>query len=229
MQISEMFKSCQGEGIHAGLPTVFVRLSGCNLYPNGCVWCDTKYAQGSNGQKISVEGVVWRVEELLDGCRRVCLTGGEPLHQADELCDLVDRLKFRDLIVEVFTNATLRPPSFFFLVDSWAVDIKCPSSGVSDRCLTDPWLETLRPCDLVKFVVSDSLDLYYVVNVLGRTKTNAQVALSPMISDSPNILFGDVLMSQCRWLQTVWEFCVGHNLRYSFQTHKLVFGNKRGV
>ena len=229
MQISEMFKSCQGEGVHTGLSTIFVRLAGCNLYPNGCSFCDTSYAQGSNGGSMTVSKVVDEIERLSNGCRRVCVTGGEPLYQVSELFDLVDRLKFRDYFIEVFTNSTLKPPTFFFGVDSWVVDIKCPSSGVLGMCLKECWLEIVRDCDLVKFVVSNQEDLDYVAETLRGLSVRAPIALSPAIPNCPNSLFGDVLMSQRKWLHTVWKCCVEHNYRFSFQVHKLVFGNKKGV
>ena len=231
MQISEIFKSCQGEGVYAGLPTVFVRLSGCNLAMSGtsCSWCDTVYAQEYGGRKMSVAEVMKRVGELSDGCRRVCITGGEPLYQASGLRDLVDRLRFRDYFVEVFTNSTLEPPGWFFLVDSWVIDVKCPSSGVSEKCLKEWWLKVVRGKDLVKFVVATSGDLDYVVEALRLKRACVPVALSPMVPNCPDSLFGDVLISQRKWLQTVWGFCVEHDYRFSFQNHKLVFGNKRGV
>ena len=135
--------------------------------------CDTPYAQGTNGKEMSVGEIMKTVDDLSDGCRRVCLTGGEPLHQVGELRDLVDELCFRNYFIEVFTNSTLARPDWFFLVDSWVVDIKCPSSGVSDKCLLGLWLGTVRECDLVKFVVADHQDLGYVKSVLGRFRTRA--------------------------------------------------------
>src|SRR5215471_5788850 len=104
MFITEIFKSVQGEGTRAGLPCVFVRLTGCNLR---CTWCDTAYAfQG--GKKMSVDEVLARVDEL---CRRpaeqsgagatvplVELTGGEPLLQ-DEIYPLSDALLARGYTV----------------------------------------------------------------------------------------------------------------------------------
>ena len=229
IQVSEVFKSLQGEGICAGLPTVFVRLAGCNLYPNGCSFCDTPYAQGGNGKRMDPAEVLREVERLSNGCRRVSVTGGEPLYQTTELLDLVDRLKFREYFVEVFTNGTLYPGDCFSLADSWVVDIKCPSSGVADKCLKELWLETVRDCDLVKFVVIDVRDLDFVTETLKLNKPRAPVTLSPMVPNCPNSQFGEVLMSQRKWLRTVWEFCVEHNYRFSFQVHKLVFGNRRGV
>jgi len=229
MRVREIFKSLQGEGIDVCLPTVFVRLEGCNLHPNGCSWCDTPYAQGNGGREVVSSEVVNLVERLSNGCKRVCITGGEPLYQLLDLEDLVDRFKFRDYFVEIFTNATLEPPSWFLFVDSWVPDIKCPSSGVHRQCLKGRWLEVVRDCDLVKFVVSNQEDLDYVSETLRDSSRHVPIALSPMFPNCPDSQFGEVLMSRRRWLQTVWEFCVKHNYRYSFQVHKLVYGNRRRV
>ncbi|HYK38469.1 MAG TPA: radical SAM protein, partial [Candidatus Eremiobacteraceae bacterium] len=90
MFITEIFKSIQGEGTRAGLPCVFVRLTGCNLR---CTWCDTAYAF-HGGKKMSVEDVMKRVEELTGGAQNlplVELTGGEPLLQ-EEIYPLAEKL-----------------------------------------------------------------------------------------------------------------------------------------
>src|SRR5215471_5561618 len=90
MVIAEIFKSIQGEGTRAGLPCVFVRLTGCNLR---CTWCDTAYAF-HGGKKMSVEEVMASVEELTGGPKKlplVELTGGEPLLQ-EEIYPLVEKL-----------------------------------------------------------------------------------------------------------------------------------------
>ena len=229
MQISEIFRSCQGEGVRAGLRTIFVRLQGCNLYPNGCSFCDTKYAQSDGGRRIDVLDVVSEIKRLSNGRKAVEITGGEPLYQVSELCDLVDRLKFHDYFIEVFTNSTLKPPTFYFLVDSWVADIKCPSSGASGACLVDAWFDVLRETDCVKFVVESVTDLTYVEKVLSSRGCDAQVLISPMIPNCPDSLLGEVLMSHRKWLQAVWEFCVEHDYRFSFQMHKLVYGNRSGV
>jgi len=229
VKVKEIFKSCQGEGPGTERPTTFVRLAGCNLALIGtpCVWCDTSYAQMQGGKSMTVARVVKRIEKLSTGCNRVCITGGEPLYQITALRELVEGLKNLDYFVEIFTNGTLVPPlELFHAVDSWIVDIKCPSSGIPHRCRVIPWLGVVRPKDMVKFVVEDELDLDYVETSLQSCKTKGIVSISPCIVD-------DLVDSLCQgariWMQTVWNYCVANNYRYGLQVHKVVWGNKKKV
>ena len=226
MRVNEVFQSIQGEGINAGLPTIFIRLAGCNLYPdNCCSYCDTRYAQRDKGRRLLPKSIVDEIKKL-SGYHRVCITGGEPLFQSGDLFDLVDRLNFNDYYVEIFTNATLKYPTWGGLVDSWIADIKCPSSGV--HSLAEEWITKLLPRDQLKFTVATPEDLVYASNVM-FDKHHAQVVVSPVIPNCPNAQFGEVLMANRVWLQTVWNFCITNNCRYSLQLHKIVFGNKKGV
>lgn len=225
MLVHEIFKSCQGEGPGARLPVVFVRMSGCNLAISGktCSWCDTKYAQVASAHfDWPTDRVVEVVNGQAEGCSRVCVTGGEPLNQVKELTSLVKALQ--GYFVEVFTNGTLFPPMALFQdVDSWVVDIKTPSSGVSDKCKTSHWLGAARPQDAIKFVVGVEQDLAFVVETLRARSTRAPVFISPCITD-------DVLREGFRtWLQRVWTFCYRHNYCFGLQLHKVAFGNAPGV
>ena len=226
MRVNEIFASCQGEGVNAGLPTIFVRLAGCNLYPDRtCSYCDTKYAQSDKGREMSIKTIISKVREYKS--TNVCITGGEPLHQGKELFDLVDLLRFHEYYIEIFTNATLSMPAWNIYVDSWIADIKCPSSGVKSRF--NDWMSHLGVCDQLKFTVADEDDLNFVSVALQDYSGHAQVVVSPVIPNCPNAQFGEVLMANRVWLQTVWNFCITNNCRYSLQLHKIVFGNKKGV
>ena len=129
MFITEIFKSIQGEGTHAGLPCIFVRLTGCNLR---CTWCDTAYAF-HGGQKMSVDEVFERVEALRGaavGGRLVELTGGEPLLQ-QEVYPLADRLLAAGYAVLIETSGERfigQLPKAVIKI----VDVKCPDSGEPD-------------------------------------------------------------------------------------------------
>jgi len=103
LKISEIFASVQGEGLRLGEPTLFIRLSGCNLQ---CPFCDTQYAW-EKGEPMSIEQIVERVKQLRSrfAAEWICLTGGEPLVQNVE--NLTLRLKVERLKIQVETNGTL--------------------------------------------------------------------------------------------------------------------------
>jgi len=136
MYITEIFKSIQGEGTRAGLPCVFVRLTGCNLR---CTWCDTAYAF-HGGKKMSVEEVLGRVDELAGRSEKlhgsesavplVELTGGEPLLQ-EEVYPLAEKLLAMGYVVMVETSGERyigELPREVIKI----VDVKCPDSGEAD-------------------------------------------------------------------------------------------------
>jgi 7-carboxy-7-deazaguanine synthase len=106
LKIAEIFPSIQGEGLRQGEPTIFLRLSGCNLK---CSFCDTKYAW-KDGRSYTVDQVLRRVIKISQSypARWVCLTGGEPLLQ--NIGELVRRLRARKFKVQVETNGTFYKP-----------------------------------------------------------------------------------------------------------------------
>lgn len=157
MLITELFASVQGEGVRVGLPTVFVRLSRCNLR---CSWCDSAYTF-TGGERMSVREVVAAVERF-GPLPNVCITGGEPLVQRRELRDLIDALLAlpRVTTVEVETGGSLpvwpaHDPRLF-----WDLDVKCPGSGMARHAMLENF-PRLRPGDEVKFVLVDRRDYDY--------------------------------------------------------------------
>lgn len=220
LAINEVFYSLQGEGLYQNEPTVFVRLAGCNLLLSKCcTFCDTPYAQDlGSGQEMSIEEVVKEVSRLQPFYKAwVCITGGEPLWQEQELEKLVRELKTGPYRITIETNGSIRPPRWYTLVDSWSADIKCPSSGVCGVS-SEAWFNT-RGTDQIKFVVANEEDLRFIEEVLSRHKT-----------DNPVVLVSPVWGSSQEFLQKVWNFILEHKLRLSIQQHKVVFGEvKRGV
>ena len=211
LKVAEWFVSCQGEGAHSGLPTVFVRFSGCNL---SCPWCDSKYAWEA-GKNVSEYEIVTQAIGLDKGqSKRVYLTGGEPLLQ--DLQPLLQLFKMNRYQVTIATNGTLARPTWWKNV-LWDVDYKCPSSGCTsfDRS----WL-TIGRVNQLKFVVADTADLEFVACSMPKISTYLcpSILVSPVIVDSNQ-----------EWLQVVWEFCIEHDLRYSLQCQKFVFGDRKGV
>ena len=144
MQITEIFKSIQGESTYAGVPCIFIRLTGCNLR---CTWCDTDYAF-FGGEDLSLEEVIKRVESFPG--KLVEITGGEPLLQ-EEVYPLMDRLlqKGYDVMLETSGERKIGrvPPEVVKIVD-----VKCPDSGEANSFAIEN-LEHLARHDQIKFVI----------------------------------------------------------------------------
>ena len=224
ISVTEVFLSLQGEGLYAGEPTVFIRFAGCNLLV-GCRWCDTKYSQRfEDGKLMEIKEIMEKVRDLAPHYKFwVCISGGEPLAQPQGLEELVRGLKSWGYRVEIETNGTIKKPQWYTLADCWVADIKCPSSGVVS--LEKEWFDT-RGTDQVKLVVSTKEDLDYAREVINRNR-----ARSPKVIVSPVVPVGEVILSEInrRWLQEVWGFCMDYRVRFSYQLHKLTFGNRKGV
>lgn len=157
--VKEIYKSIQGESTWAGLPCVFVRLTGCDLR---CVWCDAAHAF-TGGDRLTVPEVIARVEVL--ACPLVEITGGEPLLQP-AVHPLMSALLDRGHRVLIETGGHLDISG----VDPRAVrilDVKCPASGESEKVRWEN-LSLLRPGDQVKFVLSDRADYDWARDVVLR-------------------------------------------------------------
>ena len=227
LKISEIFHSLSGEGVHAGIPTVFVRLAGCNLR---CSYCDSAYAWNSeDGEEISVDEVAKRVRSFRSG--GWCLiTGGNPLYQVGDVHKLVQELKDAAYLVEIEENGSIDPPDWFRIVDSWVTDVKCPSSGPSYGSFRTRWLKRLRKRDSLKFVVGTQEDLDFVRGFLNNTRLRPTVLVSPVTGILLNKKEGTISEYWNReWLQECTEFCKVQNVRLSLQIHKIIYGDKRGV
>ncbi len=152
MYITEIFKSIQGESTYAGLPCVFVRLTGCNLR---CNWCDSEYTF-SGGQRMSLEEVLRRVEELSPAGGLVEITGGEPMLQEKEVVPLMQSLLDGGFTVLLETSGE-RPLESVPKGVVKIVDVKCPDSGAADSFRLQN-LDTFDSRDEAKFVITDRRD-----------------------------------------------------------------------
>jgi 7-carboxy-7-deazaguanine synthase len=224
MFITEIFKSIQGEGTRAGLPCVFVRLTGCNLR---CTWCDTAYAF-HGGAKISVEDVLARVDELAGrsaggsgtGARvpLVELTGGEPLLQ-EEIYPLAEKLIAAGYMVMIETSGeqyTGRLPAEVIKI----VDVKCPDSGEADTFEMRN-LEVLGPQDEVKFVIMTRRDYEFAREFTAEHRLAErvkQVLFSPVFDDPAGKWQG----LEARTL-VEWMLADGLPVRLGLQLHKFVW------
>jgi 7-carboxy-7-deazaguanine synthase len=181
MRITEIFYSIQGESSYAGLPCVFVRLTWCNLR---CTWCDSEYTF-KGGEEFSVDEILEKVREY--GCKLVEVTGGEPLVQKRECCELVTRLCDEGFNVLVETGGGLDAT----VLDKRAIkilDVKCPGSGESER---NVWsnLENLNPLDEIKFVIQDRADFDFTLGVIEKYSLEnraPQVLMSPVFAHECN-------------------------------------------
>jgi len=229
LNVNEIFYSIQGEGIHQGLPTVFVRLQGCNLRPC-CTYCDTEYAQEDGGYWLTIKEVIARIVSLSPSTgTRVCITGGEPLLQEEALKDLVAHLNRFRYALEVFSNGSLPKPDWWTRVHSWVIDIKAPSSGVTSL-YAPSWFNS-RVTDQIKLTVGTPEDLHFANEVVNACATmSPQVIVSPITFILANKEKGTIEEYWSKaWLQEVVEFCLKREVRLSLQWQKIVWGNKRGV
>jgi 7-carboxy-7-deazaguanine synthase len=224
MFITEIFKSIQGEGTRAGLPCIFVRLTGCNLR---CTWCDTGYAF-HGGKKMSVEEVCARVDELArrgDGRHAstaaiplVELTGGEPLLQED-IYRLAEVLLADGYTVMIETSGERyigRLPKAVIKI----VDVKCPDSGEANTFEVRN-LEALGPADEVKFVISSRRDYEFAREFTAKYGLEArvrQVLFSPVFDDPEGKWQG----LESRQL-VEWILADGLPVRLGLQLHKFVW------
>ena len=209
LRISEIFHSLQGETSRAGLPTVFVRLTGC---PLRCVWCDTAYAfQG--GESLGLEEILARVAQYqLAGL--VCVTGGEPLAQR-ETPRLLEALCDAGYDVSLETSGAFDIRAVDARV-SRIVDIKPPGSGEMARNLWQN-LQWLMPHDEVKFVLADEADYEWARDVLRTHGLDARCL----------VLFSPVHGSNARRLaERILEDRLP--VRMQLQLHKLLWDDARG-
>lgn len=233
MKVVEIFKSIEGEGVRAGLPTTFIRLFGCNL---NCTYCDTQYAcseeaaidkqckddsvwekNAKNYKTMSIQQIIYKVLQL--GVPSVTITGGEPMiHEG--FIKLVDVLLLYGYHVNVETNGTVGVPrqyenemSVFF-----TMDYKCPSSGVGKGYKTYSH-QSLRAWDVLKFVVGSEEDLDKVVEVLDELDSDPIVYISPVFGAIEPLAIVEYMQKHKLY-----------NCRLQLQLHKIIWDpNERGV
>jgi len=220
MQITEIYKSIQGESTHAGLPCVFVRLTGCNLR---CSWCDSEYTF-TGGQRRTLEEVAAEVERLSPGGGLVEITGGEPLLQEREVVSLMQRLLDADYTVLLETSGERpleRVPRRVIKI----VDVKCPNSGEPDTFRMEN-LEELNAHDEVKFVLSDRADYEFARDFVKRHSLDLQVnavLFSPAFSkQASGARDASCCLLDPRELAD-WMLADGVRARLGLQIHKFIW------
>ena len=207
MKINEIFYSIQGEGRWTGLPNIFVRTAGCNLR---CTYCDTKYAY-FDGKDMSIKDILRKIGEY--PCKKICLTGGEPLLQ-DRIVQLIDSLSKENYHICIETNGS---QSLDKIVNKKnlmiSMDIKCPSSEMHEKMNFDN-LSILEEKDQLKFVIKDKEDYDYAKKIIERCTPNYPIFFQPVWGTDPKIL--------AEWIKK-------DNLKVTLglQLHKIIWGDKR--
>jgi 7-carboxy-7-deazaguanine synthase len=219
MQVTEIYKSIQGESTHTGLPCVFVRLTGCNLR---CSWCDSEYTF-YGGRKMTLEEV-WDEVEQLSPSGLVEITGGEPMLQEREVVPLMQRLLDTGYTVLLETSGE-RPLERVPKGVAKIVDVKCPNSGEPDTFRMEN-LEVLDSQDEVKFVLSDRADYEFARDFVARhdlgRRVNA-VLFSPAFSkDAGGMRDTSHCLLDPRELAE-WMLADSVQARLGLQVHKFIW------
>jgi 7-carboxy-7-deazaguanine synthase len=228
MIITEIFRSIQGESTHAGLPCIFVRLTGCNLR---CTWCDTAYAF-HGGTKMSVEEILSRVENLSAGAKDgesvegvsaraislVELTGGEPLLQTETI-PLAQKLLDGGYTVLIETSGE-RPIAELPREVIKIVDVKCPDSGEADTFRMEN-LDAMGGMDEIKFVISSRRDYEFARDFTqqhGLAERVHEVLFSPVHADPEGTWPGMSSRDLAEWI-----LADGLPVRLGLQLHKFIW------
>jgi len=230
MLISEIFYSLQGEGELVGVPSIFVRASGCNLR---CNWCDTPYASWKpEGTPMEVEAILAEIAK--HPAKHVVLTGGEPMI-APGIHELAFQLHERGYHITIETAATVPPRGIACDLASLSPKLK---HSAPDARLDDTWRrkhEELRwqpavvaawmayPNYQLKFVVSTEADVAELEAML--RETDARIPPSKILL-MPEGVTVEALRSRAGWLG---ELCKARGYRYASRLHIELYGNKRGT
>ncbi|MEJ2619867.1 MAG: 7-carboxy-7-deazaguanine synthase QueE [Candidatus Thiodiazotropha sp.] len=209
LRITEIFVSLQGEANTVGLPTIFIRLTGC---PLRCSYCDTEYAF-SGGERVTIDSILQQLAEYQ--IKRICVTGGEPLAQA--ACgELLSRLCDADYDVSLETSGALDISEVDPRVMR-VIDLKTPGSGEAQKNRMAN-LGCLRENDQLKFVISNRDDYEWSRAMLKTHQLEKQC----------EILFSPVQGKQNPTQLADWILQDGLNVRFQIQLHKLLWDDQPG-
>lgn len=205
MKVHSIFDSLQGEGRFQGFPTQFVRLHGCNLR---CSYCDAKSAVSGNVfEEIPVDEIIKSItnSDMYD----LCITGGEPFCQKDELIKLLSGINNKRISIETNGSFDVTKVGELFPEVFFSIDWKTPSSGSTSFKMGN--LEFLENGQgWIKFVIGDLSDLEFVVKKL-KFLDDIEVFLSPVFEEGVE-LFGEIA-----------KFIMAHkNMRMQIQMHKIL-------
>jgi 7-carboxy-7-deazaguanine synthase len=229
LPVVAIFLSIDGEVncFGQGTPSVFIRLAGCNLRCWGGK-CDTP--QGLEVTKdtryLSVDAIVKEVEKI--GCKKVTITGGEPLLYILQLEKLVKRLKALKMHISVETIGSIplpcvNSPTSLFLVDCWVYDYKCPSTLETAKMVDLSVLYAgLRRSDYIKFVIADEEDYLFAQSKVSQYEDIYRLSFSPIFAFSPKLPEMDPAWLVERMLADRLFY-----VRFNLQIHKYIWPNAK--
>ena len=207
LNITEIFYSIQGEALEVGLPTVFIRLTGC---PLRCGYCDTTYAFKGNNP-MTIDQIIEKVREF--PTHQVCVTGGEPLAQKNVHLLLNDLVKNK-YQVSLETSGSIDISEVNHAV-SIVMDVKTPSSGEEHQNLISN-LQYIKSSDQIKFVIGDMDDFRWTEEFILNKSLEGNILISPV--------FGQVdLRDLADWLMQSKI-----KARLQVQLHKIIWGDEPG-
>ncbi|MFW2176452.1 MULTISPECIES: 7-carboxy-7-deazaguanine synthase QueE [unclassified Moraxella] len=219
LKVTEIFYSLQGEALTAGLPTIFIRLTGC---PLRCVYCDTEYAF-MGGERMSLDEILAKCQTF--NCKRICLTGGEPLAQPNGIA-LMKILLDKGYEISLETAGALSVADVPVAV-SKVMDIKTPSSGEADKNLWEN-IAHLTQHDQLKFVIMNRVDYQWSKQILVDYQLDKKVGVvwfSPMFNiDQAHK--GDVPSLATELAE--WILADNLPVRLQLQLHKIIWADAKG-
>ena len=207
LNITEIFYSLQGEAKEVGIPTVFVRLTGC---PLRCNYCDTAYAFKGNNP-LSIESIMEQVEKY--NTHYVCVTGGEPMAQRNCLI-LLDTLIEAEYKVSMETSGSIDISPVNKKV-SVVMDLKTPSSTEQSQNRYEN-IALLESKDQLKFVIASRSDFDWCCDILQNYSVDSEVLFSPVYESLKPVELAD------------WILEKQLNVRLQVQLHKILWGDTRG-
>ena len=207
LNITEIFYSLQGEAKEVGIPTVFVRLTGC---PLRCNYCDTAYAFKGNNP-LSIQHILDEVAQY--NAQYVCVTGGEPMAQSN--C-----LKLLDSLIDTGYNVSMETSGSIDITPvnskvSIVMDIKTPSSTEEHQNRYEN-LPILKSKDQLKFVIASRSDFDWCTEILDNHEVESEILFSPVYESLKPVELAD------------WILEKKLNVRLQVQLHKLLWGDQKG-
>ncbi len=224
MRIAEIFYSVQGEGALVGVPSIFVRTSGCNLR---CSWCDTPYTSWNpEGEDLAIDEIVER-SALHSAARHIVLTGGEPMI-APGIAELSQRLRERGMHITIETAGTVFTP---VACDLMSISPKLSNSTPEGAFRAQHERLRLQPDVLrrlmaryvfqLKFVIAREEDMGEVCALVSQLEAPASKVIL-----MPEGTRADILRERGVWLA---EVCKRYGFRFTPRLHVDLYGNRRGV